>query len=79
MPGNIFHFIMQNNNENKNSTSQNKNTLPQPESKNIFDNSNMENRYDLKVKNENSPHNRPNLLQRIINCFESESIIDIIN
>ena len=74
MPGNIFHFIMQKNNENKHSTSQNKNTLP--ESKNVFDNSNMDNRYDVKIKNEN---NQPNLLQRIINCFESESIIDIIN
>jgi hypothetical protein len=77
MPGNIFHFIMQNNNESKEgkkTTQQNKNT--QPESKNVFDNSNMENRYDIKIKNEN---NQPNLLERILYCFESESIIDIIN
>ena len=75
MPGNIFHFIMQNNNESKQgkkSPPQNKNT--QPESKNVFDNSNMENRYDIKIKN-----NQPNLLERILYCFESESIIDIIN
>lgn len=86
MPGNIFHFIMQNTNENKDSTAPKKNNkdlekntsldtkISFENNRNIFDYSNMKNRYDLNNKKNNS-----NLLQQIINCFESESIIDIIN
>lgn len=76
MPGNIFHFIMQSNvkesNKNNNENIES-NKLNSEDIKNVFDNSNMKNRY-CENKSE-----QPTIIQKIIYYFERETINDILN